>query len=49
MIAVVETPKVAAVCATLERMGERVVTLGTVTTRPAGAPGVTFTGKLDLG
>jgi phosphoribosylformylglycinamidine cyclo-ligase len=49
MIAVVETPKAATVRETLERMGERVVTLGTVTTRAAGAPGVTFTGKLDLG
>jgi phosphoribosylformylglycinamidine cyclo-ligase len=48
MIAVVETPKATAVCATLERMGERVVTLGTVTNRAAGAPGVEFTGKLDL-
>jgi phosphoribosylformylglycinamidine cyclo-ligase len=49
MIAVVETPKAAAVCATLERMGDRVVTLGTVTARAAGAPGVGFSGKLDLG
>jgi len=49
MIAVVETPKAAAVCATLERMGERVVTIGQVTSRAAGAPGVEFTGKLDLG
>jgi phosphoribosylformylglycinamidine cyclo-ligase len=48
MIVVVETPKATAVCATLERMGERVVTLGTVTSRASGAPGVTFTGKLDL-
>ncbi len=49
MIAVVEAGKAAAVCATLERMGERVVTLGTVTARAAGAPGVAFTGNLDLG
>lgn len=49
MIAVVEAGKAAAVCATLERMGERVVTLGTVTARAAGAPGVEFTGHLDLG
>jgi phosphoribosylformylglycinamidine cyclo-ligase len=49
MIAVVEAGKAAAVCATLERMGDRVVTLGTVTARAAGAPGVAFTGNLDLG
>ena len=49
MIAVVEAGKAAAVCATLERMGERVVTLGTVMARAAGAPGVEFTGHLDLG
>jgi len=48
MIAVVETSKAAAVCETLQRMGERVVTLGTVTIRTAGAPGVSFAGKLDL-
>jgi phosphoribosylformylglycinamidine cyclo-ligase len=49
LIAVVEPAKADAVAAVLARHGERVVTLGGVTPRAAGAPGVSFTGRLDLG
>jgi phosphoribosylformylglycinamidine cyclo-ligase len=49
MIAVVEPAKADAVAAVLAREGESVVTLGSVGARNAGAPGVTFSGRLDLG
>ena len=49
MIAVVDAAKAEAVAATLARGGESVVKLGTVVARGAGKPGVSFTGRLDLG
>jgi len=49
MIAVVEPAKAKAVTDVLTRHGETVVTLGTLEPRAAGAPGVAYSGKLDLG
>ncbi|MGZ5802694.1 MAG: AIR synthase-related protein, partial [Xanthobacteraceae bacterium] len=48
MIAMVDPAKADAVAAVLTREGEKVMTLGKVTSRASGAPGVTFTGHLDL-
>jgi phosphoribosylformylglycinamidine cyclo-ligase len=48
MIAVVEPAKADAVTAVLTRHGDKVVAFGSVTARAPGAPGVTFTGHLDL-
>jgi phosphoribosylformylglycinamidine cyclo-ligase len=49
MIAVVEPGKAQAVADVLTQHGERVVTLGTLEPRGADAPGVAYSGKLDLG
>jgi phosphoribosylformylglycinamidine cyclo-ligase len=48
MIAIVEPAKTKSVADILTRHGETVVTLGTLEPRSAGAPGVVFSGKLDL-
>jgi phosphoribosylformylglycinamidine cyclo-ligase len=49
MIAIVDAGGADAITAVLERGGETVVRLGTVTTPAAGAPRVAYSGKLDLG
>jgi phosphoribosylformylglycinamidine cyclo-ligase len=49
MIAVVEPDKAQAVADVLRQHGEHVVTLGTLEPRGADAPGVSYSGKLDLG
>ncbi len=49
MIAIVDAGGADAITAVLERAGETVVRLGTVTTPAAGAPRVAYSGKLDLG
>ena len=49
MIAIVDAGGADAITAVLERGGETVVRLGTVTTPAAGAPRVAYSGQLDLG
>jgi phosphoribosylformylglycinamidine cyclo-ligase len=49
MIAIVDAGGADAITGVLERAGEMVVRLGTVTTSAAGAPRVAYSGKLDLG
>jgi phosphoribosylformylglycinamidine cyclo-ligase len=49
MIVVVATTEADAITAVLSRHGEKVVALGTVGARAAGAPGVSFTRRLALG
>jgi phosphoribosylformylglycinamidine cyclo-ligase len=49
MIAIVDAGGADAITAVLERAGETVVRLGTVTMHAAGAPRVAYSGQLDLG